>query len=152
MTFFDYPSGGRPVPAATGQAFLPAASEHDWADLLRLCVIRDLDPGATLIAAGADESALLIVLAGQVEVLLASARKWRRVANVGAGSVVGEMAFLDGGPRSALVRTLAPTRIAELTRAAFDTLVRTQPGLALEVALDIGKIVAQRLRLNQASV
>ena len=151
MTFFDYPAGDTPVPAAE-QAFLQDASESDWAELLRVCAIRHFAVGDTLTAAGAEENALLIVIEGQVEVLLASARKWRRIATVGAGSVVGEIAFADGGPRSALVRAVAPTRTAELTRAGFDALTRSRPELALKIALAVGKTLAQRLRSNQAVV
>ena len=151
MTFFDYPSGGMPRPSAE-QDFLPEASERDWSDLLRECVIRQFEVGDTLIAPGALDRSVLIFLEGQAEVLLASARKWRRIALVGAGSVVGEMAFFDGGPRSALVRAVAPTRAAELTRAGFDTLARTRPDLALRVASDLGKILALRVRSNQATV
>jgi CRP-like cAMP-binding protein len=153
VTFFDYPTGVHAADTvdAAGQQFWRDASESDWADLLRIATLRKLAAGETLIAPGLAERSVYVVLEGQLEILVPAARKWKRLATVGAGSVVGELAFLDGAARSALVRALTTTSAAELTYASFTALSRTRPELALSIALDLGRIVAQRLRKAQGT-
>jgi CRP-like cAMP-binding protein len=153
VTFFDYPTGdgGAEVQEGVGQAFWPDAPEQDWTELLRLTMIRRLGAGETLIAPGTSERSVFIVLEGQFEVLAPTGRKWRRLATVGAGSVVGEQAFLDGFARSALARSLTDSSVAELTRTDFASLSRTNPQLALCVVLDLARIVSLRLRQAQGT-
>ena len=89
---------------------------------------------------------------GELEVLLPATRgRWRRVNTAGKGSVLGELAFLDGDARSAMVRTLTPTTVAELTFADFERLSDFRPDLALMVAMDLGRILARRLRRNEST-
>ena len=148
MTFFDYPSGDANA-AAAQQTFLPNASENDWADLLRMSTVRRLATGETLITPGATDRSLFIVLEGQVELLAPSGRKWRHLTTVGAGGVVGELAFFDGVQRAALARAISDVSVAELTRESFAALGRTRPELAMSVAMDVGRILAQRYRQLQ---
>jgi CRP-like cAMP-binding protein len=151
MTFFDYPSGDVATDAAR-QAFWPDAPEQDWSDLLRAATIRKLATGETLIAPESADRSLYIVVDGQLEIMAPSGRKWKRVELVGPGNVVGELAFLDPTPRAVLVRSLAESSAAEVSQAAFATLARTRPDLALALALDVGRIVAVRLRVAQSRI
>jgi CRP/FNR family transcriptional regulator, cyclic AMP receptor protein len=50
--------------------------------------------------------------------------------NIGPGDIFGEMAAIDGMPRSASVVALDPVRAASLSEAAFRQLVSSRPGLA----------------------
>lgn len=151
MTFFDYPSGsGGADPVPTGQVFLPAATERDWSDLLTLATVRRLDAGETLAEPGAGAGSLFLILGGQFELLEPAGRKWRRIGTVGPGSIAGEVSFFDGGPRTTLVRALAASSAAELTAAGFDALGRTRPDLALAVAMEVGRILAQAVRQGPA--
>src|SRR6266478_3052702 len=62
------------------------------------------------------------------------------------GSVVGELSFFDGGPRSAAVRAVTPVALAELTAADFEVLRKRHPDLACRLLADLGRILAGRLR------
>ena len=65
---------------------------------------------------------------------------------LGGGEVFGEMAALDGAPRSADVVALTPVRVAKLRAEPFSALLKQEPGLALALA----RLEAMRLRdLNQ---
>ncbi|MEP7020486.1 MAG: cyclic nucleotide-binding domain-containing protein [Pseudonocardiales bacterium] len=153
MTFFDYPSGAQQSGAAEQlRPFLPHASEREWSELLRLATVRRLAPGETLISPGPGSRSLFLVIEGQVEVLAPANRKWRHVATIGAGSVVGELAFFDGGERSALVRALTDVSASELTHESFGALRRTNPELAMALVLDVGRVLSQRMRLAQAAI
>jgi CRP-like cAMP-binding protein len=149
MSFFDYPNE-QPAPAAHVDLLLADATEDEWATLLGHTRYRRFAPGDTVVTAGAWEQSLYLVLEGQLEVLADNGRrKYRKIASVGAGSVIGELSFFDGGARSALVRATAPAVLAELTPADFDTLAAANPVLARRLLFDLGRILAQRLRAAQ---
>lgn len=151
MTFFDYPDDGAGTePATSERVFLPAASERDWSDLLTLATVRRLEAGETLAEPSIGAGSLFLILSGQFELLAPAGRKWRRIATVGPGSITGEVSFFDGGPRLTLVRSLSAASAAELTAAGFDALGRTRPDLALTVAREVGRILAQSVRQGPA--
>ncbi len=71
-----------------------------------------------------------LIEAGELEVLLERSGEQRRIGTIKAGSVVGEMALIDNGVRSATVRTLTSVSAVELTRDTFQALLRKCPPLA----------------------
>jgi NTE family protein len=84
--------------------------------------------GDALVCAG-DEAgdALFIVVSGRFEVLPADGSE--RIAEIGAGSPIGEIAFFAGGPRTATVRALRDSLVLRLRRADFDELASDRPRL-----------------------
>jgi len=149
VSFFDYPNQP-PAASSRVELLLGDASDEEWAMLLRHARQRRFSPGETVVTAGSWEQSLYIVLEGQLEVLAPRGRRgYRRVASVEAGSVIGELSFFDGGARSALVRAVTPTVLAELSRTDFDALAMASPDLARRLLLDLGRILAQRLRAVQ---
>jgi CRP/FNR family cyclic AMP-dependent transcriptional regulator len=150
VTFFDYPTGSEGVPEADAQVLQPDAPEPDWAALLSMATMRRVAAGETLISPGAGDRSLYLVLEGQLEVLVpASRRKWRQVSTVGSGGIIGELSFFDGVVASELVRTLTPAAVARFSHEDFAALSRTRPEVALSVAMDLGRLLAQRLRQSQ---
>jgi CRP-like cAMP-binding protein len=149
VSFFDYPNQ---PPSSSGNVdlLLADASDEDWATLLGHTRYRRFGPGDAVVTAGARDQSLYLVLEGQLEVLAAHGRRGhRRIASVGAGSVIGELSFFDGGARSALVRAVTPAVLAELSPAEFDALAVASPVLARRLLFDLGRILAQRLRAAQ---
>jgi CRP-like cAMP-binding protein len=103
-----------------------------------------------VVTAGERERSLFLVLEGELEVLADQGRRrQRRIAAIAAGSVLGELSFFDGGARSATVRTTTPALLAELSPTEFDALAAANPELAKRLLLDLGRILAQRLRDTQ---
>lgn len=148
MSFFSYPN----EPTATGEIeqLLPDASDDEWAALLKHTRRRSFGPGDAVVTAGAPDRSIYIIIHGRLEVLVAHGRRgYRRVAVIGAGSVIGELSFFDGGGRSALVRAATPAELAELSPAEFDALAFANPTLARKLLLDLGRILAKRLRAVQ---
>lgn len=154
MSFFDYPNE---PPASSGNEvlLLADASDEEWATLLAHTRNRRFSPGDAIVTAGASDQSLYLVLEGQLDVLAEAKgrgrRGYRRIASVGAGSVIGELSFFDGGGRSALVRAVTPAVLAEMSRSEFDALAAASPDLARRLLLDLGRILAQRLRAVQGS-
>jgi CRP-like cAMP-binding protein len=151
MSFFDYPTG-QPQSAPPEQILLPDASEADWATLLEFTQARRFGAGQTVLEAGGGGRSLFLLLEGSLEVVATQTRfgRQRRLGRLAAGSVVGELSFFDGEPRSAGVRALTPAALAELTPAGFDDLARQHPDLARRLLLDLGRILAGLLRRAEA--
>jgi len=151
VSFFDYPNEP-PASSPAVELLLADASDEEWATLLRHTRYRRFNPGDEVVTAGALEQSLYLVLEGQLEVLAEHGRRrYQRIALVGAGSVIGELSFFDGEARSALVRAMTPAVLAELSRAEFDSLSAANPALARRLLLDLGRILARRLRAAQRS-
>ena len=82
------------------------------------------------------------IVSGEVRVKHFSARG-RAVSfrDMAAGEMFGELAALDGQPRSAEVAALEPTFIASLTSERFLTLLRDSPEVALSVMRRLTRLV-----------
>ena len=76
-----------------------------------------------------------------------------RVAAVLPGSVVGELAFFDGRPRTAKVWATADSMLLRLDDEAYRRYLATQPVRAAELMFALGRLMALRLRrtIMQAS-
>ena len=154
MSFFDYPNEP-PASSGNDSLLLADASDEEWATLLAHTRNRRFSPGDAIVTAGAADQSLYLVLEGQLEVLTETTgrgrRGYRRLASVGAGSVIGELSFFDGSGRSALVRAVTPAVLAEMSRSEFDAFAAANPDLARQLLFDLGRILAQRLRAAQGT-
>lgn len=103
-----------------------------------LARIRRFADGAPIIRRGEAGDALHVVLDGAVSV----ARPDRRPRTLGVGSVLGELALLDGGPRTATVTAKGELVTLTIPAARFRKLLRAEPALAVAIAEEL----ARRLR------
>jgi hypothetical protein len=86
----------------------------------------ELAAGETAVRQGDPGDALYVVESGSLEVK----QDGRKLKEVGRGAVFGEMALLDGSPRSASVVALTPARLLRIPRAEFDALLDEYPPIA----------------------
>ena len=63
-------------------------------------------------------------------------RNGRKLRVLGAGDMIGEIALLNDGPRTATVTLTEPSRLPCWPRATSAALLRNQPDLALKVLVD----------------
>jgi CRP-like cAMP-binding protein len=88
-----------------------------------------LPAGTCMIEDGEEGDAFFVIIKGN-----ASVRKGDRVlAKVGPGAAFGELALLDGEPRSASVYATDDVSVAVLGVRMFRTLLREFPEMALEL-------------------
>lgn len=59
---------------------------------------------------------------------------------------IGEMALVDGEPRSATCIAGKPSSLLTLSRESFQRLSRERPALALEVMHRVARLISRRLR------
>ena len=107
---------------------------------------QQLEPGTVLVVEGQDDTDLYFLLEGEVEVMAQMGQDWVRVAILGTGSPIGEMAFLDGMRRSARVITTTTCSVLQITRKSFEQFSQKAPNLALFFVLELSRIVSSRLR------
>jgi CRP-like cAMP-binding protein len=111
--------------------------------LARSAKVRRFAPGELLAREGEDAAAFFVLCEGQAEVVKGLGQKGERVVGrLTDGDFFGEMALLDGFPRSASVRAVSDCECLALARWDFLGLVRTSP----EVALAILPVLSRRLR------
>jgi len=94
--------------------------------------------GRTLFREGDLGDAFYVVIAGEVDIRVGS----ELVETVGPGGVVGEMAMIDGGARSASAVARTDSRVVRLDEKRFQFLVQQTPNFAVQVM----RIMADRLR------
>jgi CRP-like cAMP-binding protein len=104
----------------------------------------ELPAGVDLVREGEDGDALFIILDGEASVH----HDGVEVARVGPGSYFGELAILDGAPRSATVVAASDVRVAVLGIRMFRTLLRELPDLAEQLLVGL----AGELRKANAAV
>lgn len=77
----------------------------------------------------------------------------RTVIDLGPGQVIGELALIDGGPRSATVRCVTPqVTLLIIDRNAFEELCQTHDHIGLVVYRNLAADVAFKLRLRHRLV
>lgn len=102
--------------------------------------LASLDPRARLFAKGDEGDAVYVVLEGEVEVRISSeGGKDVRIAALGPGSVIGEMAALDGGPRSADVDAMRRTRLLRIPRDAVISAMKEEPDALIELVSEMSR-------------
>ena len=126
-----------------------ACRADELTDLLALSSRHDMKKGQTLLLQGDPGDQLLILLSGNAKVTMV-AQNGREITLDYAepGAVLGEIAVLIGGGRSASVIAVSSGSYLRLTRAAFEAFVERQPGVAWHLL----KELARRLRQTNDTV
>ena len=103
-----------------------------------LADIVDLPAERRLMTQGERGAEMFVLVSGSVDIERDGASLGRR----GPGAVLGEIALIDGGPRTATVTLTEPSRLLVLARREFHALMDEFP----EVRLQVLETVAHRLR------
>jgi len=117
-------------------------SKKDLQSIAQIADELDVRAGKTLIVEGERGREFFVIVSGEVEVR----RKGRKVATLGPGSFVGEMALLSKIPRTATVTAISPVDLLVITDRAFLDLLNRMPELWLKVA----RALAERVGADDA--
>ena len=98
----------------------------------------------TIFEKGERGDSMYIIIAGEVEAL----DNGRDFTRMGERQVFGEMALLDGEPRTATIRTIQPTRLLRLDQEPFYELMDDR----IEIARGVIHVLLQRLRARTEDV
>jgi CRP-like cAMP-binding protein/anti-anti-sigma regulatory factor len=143
-------SAGRPPveQLALEQLDLVKGLDADELALLRsLLVPRAFAPGETLCAEGEVADRLWLLTRGTVSVRMAlHGHEDVRIASLAMGTVVGEMALLASGHRSATVVADVDVLCYELEEAAVRALLDEHPRIASKILRNFAREMARRVR------
>jgi CRP-like cAMP-binding protein len=144
--FFNYPVAGADE-APDDQLFMPDRTEAQWKTLVSHSERRPFRAGEDVVRLGDVDRALLIIVEGTVQALLREGGLRRQAGPVmPAGTVIGEIAFIDGKPRAATVRAVTDGELLRLSWEQFERLARGDPELGRAILYDLTRILAARLR------
>jgi CRP/FNR family cyclic AMP-dependent transcriptional regulator len=115
--------------ALKGAPLFDGLSRKELTQLARVSEDLELEPGKFLCKEGEIGHEFFVIVDGKVNVT----RKGRRVATRGEGDFVGEIALLEGVPRTATVTAETPVRVFVLTRKDFRHLLDENPGVERKV-------------------
>lgn len=101
-----------------------------------------LTPNQILMKEGDKSAGMYWVKSGQLVVLKKQGLEEIVLGHIVSGELVGELSFLDDGPRSATVKAVVPCELIEIPRETFENIFKTQPKW-LEILV---KTLAERLR------
>ena len=102
---------------------------------------RDFPPGTVLFEEGQPGDYMYVVQSGEVEIRRQVGETERVLAVLPPGEFFGEMAILNGRPRSATAVVKTAARLLVIEGRTFEAMLRARP----EIALRIIKSLASRL-------
>jgi CRP-like cAMP-binding protein len=120
--------------------------DQEYARLLEASVPVSVEPGDVIFFKGAPSKSLVLVEEGEVEAFEETAGKVLVLGGAGAGSVMGEVGFLDGRPRSNHVRARTACRLRKLTRDTLLGLAAEDAVLFAKVVISLAELLASRYR------
>jgi CRP/FNR family transcriptional regulator, cyclic AMP receptor protein len=127
--------------------FLDSLTVEEADELNAIGVERAYGANVTLFHQGDDAGVVMMLLRGRVKVVsLGGYGREAIVAVRGPGDLLGELAAIDGGPRSATVTTLEPVEVLLVPYSAFSAFLERRP----RVALVLLRLVVERLRYADA--
>jgi signal transduction histidine kinase len=89
-----------------------------------------LEPGQYLFHEADEANSAYLIKQGQIEILKTSYGRQVLLALRGPGDVIGEIALLDGGARSASARARSDSLLFEIPKEEFDRMVSSSPTAA----------------------
>ena len=113
-------------------------SKRELAIIARASKVVSHKEGTVIAREGERGIGLFLILEGQCRVSIGDKTK----AKLGPGDFFGEVALLDGGPRTATVTAMTPVRLIGITGWVFRGLLMEHPSIALKTL----ESVAGRLR------
>jgi len=128
-------------------------NEQELAALSSYVGERSLRQGEKVFRSGEQGDELYLVRRGILRVLLPlEGGKYHHQATIGQGGVIGELAFLDRGVRSADVEARVDTDLYVLSRSRFNELARANAAMGVQVFARLALSIAESLRQSEAEL
>jgi CRP-like cAMP-binding protein len=118
----------------------------ELAEVTRIMEVRRLIAGEEVFHEGDPGDAWYVVFEGQAQVFEESEGRVHEIAAIGRGSAFGEMAILDGRPRSATVRAREPLTLFRFRESRFSELLDEGSLAAYKLVLAMARMLSVRHR------
>ncbi len=128
-------------------------SAGELSEIVHIMQIRRLRDGQQLFAEGAEGDGWYVVFEGEVAVTRSDeVGPIREIARLGPRACVGEMAVIDGSPRSAAVCSRGEATVFRFPRYEFEGLLADDNLAAYRLVHEMAKVLCQRQRTMTARV
>jgi CRP-like cAMP-binding protein len=137
------------VAALGGNRVFRGLGAKELEEIQRSGRMRSLEADELVLREGEANAELFVVLTGELDVFLpkSTERPTRiHLGEVEAGECVGEYSFIDEKPASASVSARGRAEVFAISKAAFETLVTSQPTIGRDVYRNILVVLIARLR------
>lgn len=105
-------------------------------------------PNAVMMRQGDDGDAAYVIISGAADVLINTPNGQMKVAELGAGQIVGEIAILIDIPRTATIQTPEGLTALKISKENFLRLLHGSP----QVGVEIIRVLAGRLEATNAQL
>lgn len=124
-------------------------SEGELAQIVERAQLRSFAAGREIMGQGEEGDALFILLSGVARISVIAANGREIVLDYAeAGEILGEIAMIDNGPRTASVHAFSPCEALRLSRPAFAEILEQQPAMAMRLM----QALARRLRQTNLTI
>ena len=123
-------------------------TQEELGEIAALCTSRQLQKGEELVREGEPGEEFYIISKGSVEVVVGIALpNPRTIVHLGEGQVIGEMALIDQGVRSASVRAInSPTDVQVIRNKDFLKLCERNTKIGFVVMRNLAADLSFKLR------
>ncbi|MBN1897802.1 MAG: cyclic nucleotide-binding domain-containing protein [Spirochaetes bacterium] len=110
---------------------------------------REYNPGEMIVKEGQSGDRMYVIREGAVKVAKSLSKSKEQVlANLVDGDFFGDMALLDGSPRSASVYAISKVKMLELYRASLQEFIDREPRIGVKMLYNVARILAERIRAS----
>ncbi len=121
-------------------------SDTEWASVIEQGRYIRRPAGSTIAREGESDRSVIAIKSGQLDVILHSPSGAEMTVGArGPGQLVGEMAALDGEPRSASIRAATDAELIMMTKDGFLIVLEKHPSMAIDL------LIQASLRLRDAA-
>jgi CRP/FNR family cyclic AMP-dependent transcriptional regulator len=109
--------------------------EEELLEIARIAEEMDAPAGKALTHEGRHEGYFFIIVSGSVRI----ERAGQTINTIHDGDFLGEIALLDGGPRTATATTETPCQLIVMTHQRFEQLLDRSPSIRAAVLGEVGR-------------
>jgi CRP/FNR family cyclic AMP-dependent transcriptional regulator len=110
---------------------------------------RNFEPGEVIFKEGEQGKELFIIIEGEVEIRKrTSSNTAKTLITFHKGDIFGEMALVEGKPRSATAIAVKPCRMLVINEALLDSMLETNPDFSKKMI----RILSERIRKANALI
>jgi CRP-like cAMP-binding protein len=121
--------------------------DDDLKMLSEMLELYHYDQNHYIFKEGEIQDSLFFIMEGSVIVLKNTEDdRQEQLAQFNAPQVIGEMALISPGKRSASIMTISPVIIARFGCSSFEKIIKQRPMLAINILRKAGNTVSTRLR------
>lgn len=133
--------------AVKESALLQGLTEDDLRRLAGFCELRKMDEGTTVFIENMPGESLFLVRKGTIRISKMFAEgDEQTLAVLGPEDIFGEMAVIDGLPRSATARVAEEAELISLKKPDFEKLSIEDATLALKLLVNVTRVFSRRVR------